>query len=69
MIDTAAFETELTELYEQFGRQTRLISLRQAAQYCRHDPKTLLADKTFPIKQRGKRYEVSIVRLARWLTT
>lgn len=60
---------ELSELYERFGRQTRLISLKQAAEYCRRDPRTLLADKTFPIKARGKRYDVSVVRLARWLTT
>ena len=62
-------EIELEELYERFGRETRLISLKQAAEYCKKDPRTLLADRTFPIKTRGKQYDVSVVRFARWLTT
>ena len=68
-MENIELELELEELYARFGRQTRLISLRQAAEYCGKDTRTLLADKTFPRKQNGKQYDVSIVRLARWLTT
>ena len=60
-------ELELNELRDRFG-STRLISLAQAAKYVGKDPRTLLSDRTFPVKSNGKRYEVSVIRLARWIT-
>lgn len=67
MRDRELLNMELEALYEQFGRGRRTISLREAARYCHKDARTLQADKTFPLKQQGKQYEVSILRLAGWL--
>lgn len=61
------FNEHLNALYERFGRDTAFTSLKQAAKYCREDPRTLLADKTFPIKKQGRLYKVSIINFARWL--
>lgn len=61
------FYANLTALKEYFGSDAVFVSLRQAAKYCKKDSRTLLADKTFPIKQIGRQYSVPIISLARWL--
>jgi len=57
----------LVELQEVFGADTVFISLNRAAKYLRKDQRSLLGDKTFPVKKIGGRYEVPIRRLASWL--
>ena len=57
----------LEQLYQRFGRETAMITLRDAAQYCGLDPRTLLADKTFPVRPFGRQYRVALINLARWL--
>ena len=55
----------LEELKKTFDKPQ--ITLAEAARYLRKDRRTLLADRTFPVKKRGGRYLVSLVSLARWM--
>nr|DAV16718.1 MAG TPA: excisionase [Caudoviricetes sp.] len=45
------FHENLTALHERFGKETVFINLSHAAKYCGIDPRTLLADRTFPRKK------------------
>ena len=62
------FHEHLEALYQQFGRDKAMITLKDAAKYCGCDHRTLLADKTFPIKPQGRIYKVPLINLARWLS-
>ena len=55
----------LDELKRVFDRPQ--ITVQEAARYLHKDRRTLLADRTFPCKKRGKRYLVSLVALAKWM--
>lgn len=55
----------LEELKATFDKP--IITVREAARYLHKDPRTLMADKSFPYKKRGGRYLVSLVALARWM--
>ena len=66
------FHENLEMLYAHFGRDTVFVPLKQAAAFLRKDPRTLQADKTFPIKRIGKGKRVTnnvpLVSFARWLS-
>lgn len=59
----------LEDLYAKFGRDTVSIKMNQAAKFCKKDRRTLLADKTFPIKKAGRTYDVGLKQFASWLAT
>lgn len=61
------FHENLEALYERFGKESALISLSKAAAYVGCDPRTLEADKSFPVKRIGKQTRVPLISLARWL--
>ena len=65
-MEKATFHEELTALREKFP-ETELIGIRDAAKYIGCDYRSLLADRTFPLKKIGRHYKVSIINLARWL--
>lgn len=62
------FHENLEALYQRFGRDKAFIPLSHAAKYCGSDPRTLLADRTFPLKKLGRVYKISLIALARWLS-
>ena len=56
----------LEELKQAFPGRPQ-ITVQEAARYLHKDRRTLLADRSFPYRKRGKRYLISLVALARWL--
>lgn len=62
------YHENLTALQERFGKDTVFINLLHAAKYCKCDPRTLLADRTFPRKKMGRHYKVALISFARWLS-
>ena len=63
------YHEHLERLYQRFGRDVTFISLAQAASFCGKDRRTLMADKTFPLRRIGTNthYDVPVINLARWL--
>ena len=61
------YREHLMALYERFGN-AEIISLAKAASYIGLDKRTLLKDKTFPIKRIGSRYFVPVKQFASWLS-
>ena len=61
------FHEQLEAIYEHFGKEPALISLDKAAAYVGVDKRTLLEDRSFPVKSVGRCYRVALVALARWL--
>ena len=61
------FHEQLEAIYEHFGNEPALISLDKAAAYVGVDKRTLLEDRSFPVKNIGRCYRVPLVALARWL--
>lgn len=61
------FRDYVAELREVFGSDTVFLSLNKVAKYLKKDARTLLNDKTFPVKKVCGRYEVPLMSLARWL--
>lgn len=61
------FHEQLEAVYEHFGKEPALIPLDKAAAYVGVDKRTLLEDRSFPVKTVGRSYRVSLVSLARWL--
>lgn len=61
------FHEQLEAIYEHFGKEPALISIEQAASYVGIDKRTLLEDRSFPVKSVGRCYRVALVALARWL--
>jgi hypothetical protein len=59
----------LEELHRVFGEDATMLTIDAAAKYLHKNYRTLLADKTFPAKKIGGRYEIYIVNFARWLST
>ncbi len=68
IMEKELFHENLQALYECFGKDTVFISMAQAARYVRRDPRTLEANRTFPVKKLGKRHVVPLMSLARWLS-
>jgi hypothetical protein len=59
--------SQLEELKEVFEGKP-VITVNEASQYLRMDPRTLKAPKyKFPYRKRGKRYLVSLVAMAQWM--
>lgn len=44
-----------------------IVTLKEAADFLHKSEMTLMKDPTFPVKQSGGRWNVSVVRLANWL--
>jgi hypothetical protein len=44
-----------------------MIPLEKAAQYVGVDKRTLLEDRSFPVKNVGRCYKVPLIAMARWL--
>jgi len=61
-------ELQMENIYAAFPTRPAFLTLRQAAQYLKMDPRTLQADHTFPLKNSGNRsYKVNTVAMARWM--
>ena len=67
MREKELFHDHLESIYQRFGRDIETISLNEAASYIGCDRRTLLADRTFPVRKQGRLYKVSKINLARWL--
>lgn len=65
-MEKATYHEQLTALREKFP-EGELIGIRDAARYIGCDHRSLLADRSFPLKKIGQYYKVSIINLARWL--
>ena len=66
---TTEAHVELDALRERYG-MVAFLSLAEAARYVHADPRTLLRDKTFPVKSSGKPWghsRVPVVGLALWI--
>lgn len=65
------YYAHLTLLYDYFGRESVFVPLNRVAKFLHKDPRTLEADRTFPIKKMGRGASVknvSLVSLARWMS-
>lgn len=62
------FRDWLAALRTEFGEDAMLVPVTRVSAYLKKDYRTLIADKTFPVKKIGGRYEVPIIGLARWLS-
>ncbi len=59
---------QLEQIYRVFPERPPFLQLSEAARFLGMDPQTLQADRTFPLKQMGKRsYRVNTVAMARWM--
>lgn len=67
MREKEMFRDYVVALHEAFGPDAVLLPLNRVAKYLKKDPRSLLGDKTFPVKKVGGRYEVPLLGLARWL--
>lgn len=56
-------------LAERFGWDAVLVPINEVAKYLHVDRRTLIADKTFPIKMVGNQYRVPVIGLTRWLSS
>lgn len=66
---TPEAHVELEALRKRYG-MIPFLSLAEAARYVHADPRTLLRDKTFPVKSNGKPWghsRVPVVALAQWI--
>lgn len=60
------YHEHLAMLRERFPERD-MVPVTQVAKCLHRDYRNLLRDKTFPVKQQGGRYMVSVVSLARWM--
>lgn len=63
---TDGYTAQREALRDRFGTAA-LISLNDAAAYLGVDRRTLLKDRSFPVRKVGTQYRVPLVGLARWL--
>ena len=61
------YRENLRLIAERFG-EVQLIPLKQVAEYCGTDVRTLQKDKELPVKKVVGRYYVPAVGLASWLS-
>lgn len=61
------FRDNLEVVRETFGN-LQFIPIKKAAELIGIDPRTLMKDRTFPLKQVGRMYYVPAVGLARWMS-
>jgi hypothetical protein len=61
------YRENLRLISEHFGG-VQLIPLKQVAEYCGTDVRSLQKDKAFPVKKLAGRYYVAAVSLASWLS-
>ena len=66
-MDREMLSLQLSGIYEVFPDKPPFLSLKQAARFLRRDPRTLMADRTFPLKQVGRHYMVNTIALAKWM--
>lgn len=66
-MNTELLNLQLSGIYEVFPDKPPFLSLKQAARFLRRDPRTLMADRTFPLKQSGRHYMVNTIALAKWM--
>ena len=57
---------QIALIHAAYPQYPALIPLKYAAQFVRRDPRTLLADASFPAKKRGRSWDVPVVSFARW---
>lgn len=62
------YSGNLDLLLKKLGADTVTVSIDVAARVVGVDKRTLIADKTFPLKRAGRNYRVPVVGLARWLS-
>ena len=65
-MERPGYHEQLSELQKRFGG-SGTISLADAADYVGVDRRTLLRDRTFPVKKMGRAWRVPLVGFARWL--
>lgn len=65
-MEKQTYHAHLQALREHFPG-VEMIPVKDAAAYVGCDPRTLKADRSFPIKKLGRFYSVSLINLARWL--
>lgn len=65
-MDNTVLELQLAELKAAFPGKV-MIPLSHAARFLRMDPRTLMADHTFPLKHMGRLWNVNLVALAKWM--
>ncbi len=61
------FHENMIRIQDYFG-PIQLLPFRKVAEFCGTDYRILQNDKTFPLKKVARRYYVSAVSLARWLS-
>lgn len=66
-MDRDLLDLQMSAINEVFVDKPPFIPLKQAARFLRRDPRTLMADRTFPIKRLGNHYMVNTLALARWM--
>lgn len=65
------YYAHLEQVRDHFGQDAVFVPLKQVAKFLHKDPRTLEADRTFPIKKMGRNAaikNVSLVALARWMS-
>lgn len=60
------YYAQIADLKETFPG-VKQITITEAARYLGVDPRTLKADKSFPVKKLGGRYMVNLINFGRWL--
>lgn len=66
-MEKPAYRDTLERLMELFpGKE--ILTLKDCEQYFRADRRTLLQDKNFPVRKKGRRRVVPIILLARYLS-
>lgn len=65
--ESEGFRDQLERLDRRFGGR-EVISIKEACELLDCCRETLLRDKTFPIKMCRRRYLVTLVALARWMS-
>ena len=60
------YRDNLERVCERF--KSEMIPLKDAADFIGCDVRTLQSDRDFPVKKLGRKYYVSSVALARWLS-
>lgn len=67
LMEKVGFDEQRSALYERFGRDRAMIPLGEVAAYLGVDRRTLLRDRSFPVRRVGRQYLIPVISLARWL--
>lgn len=66
-VDPNLLQANIDMLQQQFG-QRPMVPLQEVARYLHKDPRTLKAERTFPIKRICGSYVVPLTALAGWMS-